>query len=499
MFDREYARNTYASALAKRIKLICMYKKLLLFFIFSAWFNSLELKTQEAFEKVVTRIAFGSCANQNAEQIIWSAVNDWNPDVFMFLGDNIYGDTENMDHLKAQYEKLGQKPGYQTLKDNAFIVATWDDHDYGVNDGGLEYPKKEESKKVMLDFFEEPDGSERWQHPGIYHSYLFGPAEQRVQLILLDVRTFRTKLSSSPRDDRMSERFMGSYTPTIDQESTMLGEDQWEWLEKQLQIPAKVRLFGMSTQFLAEFNGWEAWANMPLEKERMIQLIRKTKAEGVIFLSGDTHWAELSMVEEEGLYPLYDLTSSGLTNVWSGVAPNKNRIKKPFLNKNFGFVEIDWSLQDPKIGLGVIDVNGEEKIFHSFGLSSLNNPKYTLEKKLISSSIYRNIFTPKFEGTWDSSYGLMKIDKVKEKGKTYYLGSYKDPETGLQSGTFKGLITRMNDEIVLKAEWKNPSSKPSSGQVRFSLSGNQNFMFGEWKFSDEKNYRYSWSAERIKE
>ena len=175
------------------------------------------------------------------------------------------------------------------------------------------------------------------------------------------------------------------------------------------------------------------------------------------------------------------------------------QIKTDFLNKNFGFVEIDWSLQDPKIGLGVIDVNGEEKIFHSFGLSSLNNPKYTLEKKLISSSIYRNIFTPKFEGTWDSSYGLMKIDKVKEKGKTYYLGSYKDPETGLQSGTFKGLITRMNDEIVLKAEWKNPSSKPSSGQVRFSLSGNQNFMFGEWKFSDEKNYRYSWSAERIKE
>ena len=209
-------------------------------------------------------------------------------------------------------------------------------------------------------------------------------------MILLDVRTFRTKLSSSPRDDRMSERFMGSYTPTIDQESTMLGEDQWEWLEKQLQIPAKVRLFGMSTQFLAEFNGWEAWANMPLEKERMIQLIRKTKAEGVIFLSGDTHWAELSMVEEEGLYPLYDLTSSGLTNVWSGVAPNKNRIKKPFLNKNFGFVEIDWSLQDPKIGLGVIDVNGEEKIFHSFGLSSLNNPKYTLEKKLISSILDRN-------------------------------------------------------------------------------------------------------------
>ncbi len=494
-----YVRCICACALAKRIKLICMCKRLLLFFVFSIWFNLFELKAQEAFDKVVTRIAFGSCANQNAEQIIWSAVNDWGPDVFMFLGDNVYGDTENMDHLKAQYEKLGQKPGYQMLKRNSFVVATWDDHDYGVNDGGLEYPKKEESKKVMLDFFEEPNDSERWQHPGIYHSYLFGPAEQRVQLILLDVRTFRTKLSSSPRNDRMSQRFMGSYVPTIDQKATMLGEEQWQWLEEQLQIPAKVRLFGMSTQFLPEFNGWEAWANMPLERERMIQLIQKTKAEGVIFLSGDTHWAELSMIEKEGLYPLYDLTSSGLTNVWSGVAPNKNRIKKPFLDKNFGFVEIDWDLSDPTIKLGIINVEGEEKLFHSFNLSSLSNPKYTLEKKLISSSIYRNFFTPKFEGDWDSSYGLMQVKKVKEKGKTYYLGSYSDPETGLPIGTFRGLVTRIDDKIVLKAEWENPSSNPKSGQVRFSLSRNQDFMFGEWKFSDENEYRYSWSAERIDE
>ena len=213
---------------------------LLLVFIFS--FNFANIKTTEFPEKIITKIAFGSCANQNMKQEIWSAVNSWNPDIFMFVGDNVYGDTEDMDHLQEQYEKLGEKPGYKELKQNSLIVATWDDHDYGIDDGGLEYPKKEESKKVMLDFFEEPENSQRWDHPGIYHSYLFGPEDKRVQIILLDVRTFRTRLSSAGRTERMSQRFMGSYTPTTKETDTMLGEKQWKWLEEQLNIPAKLFL-----------------------------------------------------------------------------------------------------------------------------------------------------------------------------------------------------------------------------------------------------------------
>ena len=474
-----------------------MLKKYFVLFSFLLLCSFTNIKTEELSEKTITKIAFGSCANQNMEQVIWSAVNSWDPDIFMFLGDNIYGDTEDMDHLQKQYQKLGDKPGYQQLKKTSFVIGTWDDHDYGINDGGLEYPKKEESKKIMLDFFEEPKDSERWEHPGVYHSYLFGPEDKRVQIILLDVRTFRTKLSSADRTERMSERFMGWYTPTMEKTATMLGEQQWEWLEEQLNIPAKIRLFGMSTQFLVEFNGWEAWANMPLERERMIQLIKKTKAEGVVFLSGDTHWAELSMIEVEGLYPLYDLTSSGLTNVWSGVAPNWNRVKKPFLDKNFGTVEIEWNEKDPKITLGIIDEKGEERLSHSLDLSNLKTQKNTIEKKLFNSSVYRNIFTPQFEGKWDSSYGLMEIIKVKKRGKLYYEGVYTSPETGLKVGEFIGEMTRKDNQTVLKTTWKNDSSKPNTGEAYFSLSRDGNFMFGKWKFSDEKKYRYSWSAERI--
>ncbi|MCH2153683.1 MAG: hypothetical protein MK089_10120, partial [Phycisphaerales bacterium] len=45
--------------------------------------------------KPVSRVAFGSCANHEIPQPIWEAVASWAPDVFVFLGDNVYGDTED--------------------------------------------------------------------------------------------------------------------------------------------------------------------------------------------------------------------------------------------------------------------------------------------------------------------------------------------------------------------------------------------------------------------
>ena len=75
------------------------------------------------------------------------------PELFLFLGDNIYADTENMDVMRAKYAKLAAMPGFKALRERCPILATWDDHDLGVNDGGSEYPRKEESQQVFLDFF----------------------------------------------------------------------------------------------------------------------------------------------------------------------------------------------------------------------------------------------------------------------------------------------------------------------------------------------------------
>ncbi len=316
---------------------------------------------------LISRIAFGSCSNQNEEQPILNTIAAQNPDLFIYLGDNVYGDTENMDKLREKYEKLGAKTEFQSLKNACPIIATWDDHDYGVNDGGKEYDKKEESKKVMLDFFEEPASSSRQQRTGIYTSYFFKDNDRTLQVILIDNRTFRSPLCERKR----APKDMGSYWPCRDTCGTMLGDGQWFWLEQQLSLPADIRIIGTSTQFLADFNGYEAWVNMPWERDKMLRIIQRTGAKGVFFISGDTHWAELSKLEKIVDYPIYDMTSSGLTETWPSLGPNDLRLHEAYAEVNFGWIEIDWSRPDPGISIQVRDIDGVVRIEKEVTLSNL--------------------------------------------------------------------------------------------------------------------------------
>ncbi len=200
--------------------------------------------------KPIRRIAMGSCGYQDLPQPILHIAGDWNPDVFLFLGDNIYGDTENMDTLRAKYNRLGSKPEFKRLVERAAVLAVWDDHDFGVNDGGEEYPKKVESKEIFLQFWNEPAASLRRQHPGIYHSTVYGPVGKRTQFIMLDNRTFRTPVVAGvPGKD------INDYVADTNRNARMLGEEQWKWLEAELRKPAEVRIIMTSTQFVWSSTG----------------------------------------------------------------------------------------------------------------------------------------------------------------------------------------------------------------------------------------------------
>src|SRR5262245_11808909 len=113
------------------------------------------------------RIAFGSGASQEKPQPIWDAVVAARPDVFLLLGDVIYGDTDNAEVLKAKYAQLGAVPGFQKLLQACPVYATWDDHDYGTPDAGADFPGKAGSQKVFLDFFNEGTGSPRRKREGV--------------------------------------------------------------------------------------------------------------------------------------------------------------------------------------------------------------------------------------------------------------------------------------------------------------------------------------------
>ncbi len=338
----------------------------------------LQAQTENALPHI-SRIAFGSCAQEEKNQPVLTLAGDVKPDFFIFLGDNIYGDTYNLAELQQKYALLGAKPEFKYLKQNTRILATWDDHDYGWNDTGRHYPLKKESKEIFLDFFDEPADSPRRKHPGIYTSYLFEEKGKIIQILMLDTRTFRDNLRPYGNELVNDPSFFYTldYYPHQTGDSTLLGKEQWKWLEEELTKKADIRIIGSSTQFGISFNGYEAWANFPHEQQRMADVLRKTNAEGVLFISGDVHYAEISRIQFDGLYPIYDVTSSGITSTWHFATPNKNRIEGPVMDNHFGLITIYWDRPSPEIRMECIDVFGNSRFDYSISLDSLRFPRQT--------------------------------------------------------------------------------------------------------------------------
>ncbi len=285
------------------------------------------------------RIAFGSCSKANLAQPLWADVLADEPDVWIWLGDIVYGDTLDMDVLRAKYALQEANPGYRRLSASAEVIGVWDDHDYGRNDAGKEYPKKRQSQQVLLDFLAEPRDSPRRTQDGVYASYDFGEGERKVKVILLDTRYHR----DNPGAD-----------------ADILGETQWQWLEAGLRSSdARVNIVGSSIQVVPAEHRYEKWANFPAARDRLLRIVRESGAKGVIFLSGDRHQAEISrMTGGDTPYPLYDITSSGLTHVAQGNTdePNRFRVGKAVAKLNFGLIAIDWSAVPATVSF---DIRGE--------------------------------------------------------------------------------------------------------------------------------------------
>jgi len=327
-----------------------------------------------------SKINFGSCGHQDKPLPVFNTIVQQKPDLFIFLGDNIYGDTKDMEVLQAKYDKLGSKAEFQNLRSNVPVLSVWDDHDYGWNDAGKEYEFKELSKQIFMDFWRVPDDSQRRNHAGIYGAHVFqaqgkaeGDAPRSLQIILLDTRSFRDPLKRNPKPLPEGSVLKNEYQPDADASKTLLGDAQWTWLRRQLLQPADLRIICSSIQFGHEYNGWESWTNLPNEQERMVDLIRDTKANGVVFISGDVHWGEISHREFENLYPLYDVTASGLTEEWYNVEPNQYRVGEAVRENHFGQLQIDWTTEDPELTMSIIDAKGVEKTNHRVKLSKLKS------------------------------------------------------------------------------------------------------------------------------
>ena len=190
---------------------------------------------------------------------------------------------------------------------------------------------------------------------------------------MLDGRTFRDDLkpyNGEYDNDKRYSFYQKDYAPHRDTSPTLLGKHQWIWLENELKKPADVRIICTGTQFGIEWNGYEAWANFPNERKRMVELIKSTKANGVLFISGDVHYSEISKLDTT-FYPLYDFTSSGLSSTWHFATPNKNRIEGPIMENHFGLINIFWEQNNTNIKMETWDVNDNQRIEYTIPLNSL--------------------------------------------------------------------------------------------------------------------------------
>jgi len=303
-----------------------------------------------AADAVLTRIAFGSCyVPQFEEREIWNAVRVSQPDAFLFLGDNVYQTEEKGEpeliELREAYAMLAADEPFARLRSETPVLPIWDDHDYGINDAGVEMPVKYESEALFDDVWAVPADDERRARDGVYFSRRVGPPGRRVQIIMLDTRFFRSPYAATDNPDIVGQE---RYVPDADPSKTMLGEAQWSWLEAELRQPADLRIIASSVQIFADGHGFEGWRMMPRERERFLDLIADTGANGVVLVSGDRHFGGLYESPAGAPYMIAEVTSSSLNNPFNEerLATHSERdparVGEMLYAANFGVIAIDW-------------------------------------------------------------------------------------------------------------------------------------------------------------
>jgi len=321
-------------------------------------------------DRTLSRIAFGSCLHQGKPQPIWQAIKAVSPELMVMAGDAVYGSTNEatIAPLEQAYAAQAANPEFQAARAVLPMLAIWDDHDFGRNDAGGDYPLKGDAARLFEAFWgavpERPAPFEK-SSGGLYQVRTFGASGSRVQVILLDTRWFRSPL----KPKKANFPHWGRYEPDTDaassgaSEKTLLGETQWRWLEAVLSEPADLRILVSSIQVLAEGHGFERWGNLPAERARLLGLLGGAAGRTVI-VSGDRHYGAFYEARSGSLpnlgsgSRLVEMTASAL-NVASG-GPAQDTQMAPLVSNiigadNFGLAEIDWPARTVTLSLRTLD------------------------------------------------------------------------------------------------------------------------------------------------
>ena len=289
-------------------------------------------------QEIVT-LGFGSCLHQDRSMAILNTIEKKELDLFMFIGDNVYGDQEDgeLDKLIRTY-----KQQYNNLEDFLKNVSTefiWDDHDFGLNDGGSNYRYKDTAKELFLETWQIPANDPRRQRDGLYFDKMVKKNGLKIHLIFLDNRTFKSEWKLTDEFNKEGkERYVEDFNP----EKTLLGKKQWSWLKDKLKVDSNIKIILSSLQILSLGHGWESWDKFPLERSRFFNLIDESNVSNFFILSGDRHRGGFYQFKTADNKNIYEFTSSSLNLPipFNTEEEGPLRIGSTYRKANFGVVRI---------------------------------------------------------------------------------------------------------------------------------------------------------------
>ena len=299
------------------------------------------------------KAVIGSCAYINESKYdrpgkpygshyqIFNSINSTNANMMLWLGDNIYlreADYDSKGGIYKRYSHVRSLPELQPLMSNMHHYAIWDDHDFGPNDADRSYHLKNASLQAFKDFWANPSYGIN-NSPGITSKFNY----YDIDFFLLDNRYNRTSINRVSGD------------------KYILGDEQVDWLIDQLKFSkSPFKMVCIGGQFLSDAAVHENHARFNAEREKIIELIFEENITGVIFLTGDRHHTELSLVERDGNI-IYDLTVSPLT---SGVhfdndEINNNRVENTVVQQhNYGLLEFSGEYGKRNLKINIHNADG---------------------------------------------------------------------------------------------------------------------------------------------
>ena len=287
----------------------------------------------------ILTLGFGSCLHQDRSMAILRTIEKKELDLFMFIGDNVYGDQEDgeLDKLIRTYKQ--QYNNLENFLKNVSTEFIWDDHDFGLNDGGSNYRYKDKAKELFLETWQIASNDPRRLRDGLYFDKVIKKNGLKIHLIFLDNRSFKSEWKLT---DEFNKEGKERYIEDFNSDKTLLGKNQWKWLKDKLTVESDIKIIISSLQILSLGHGWESWDKFPLQREKLFKLIDESNLSNLFILSGDRHRGGFYKFKTVGNNNIYEFTSSSLNLPipFNTEEEGPLRIGSTYRKANFGVVRL---------------------------------------------------------------------------------------------------------------------------------------------------------------